>query len=360
MGRDQLDPNRLIEPHIWGSSRVKPLACGLGALAAIVLAGCQSAGNTPSPAPSSPATLSAGKVPPARWDAAAAFDPLRGDFLLFGGRQAMTLLDDTWVHDAHSWVQISTQTHPSARFSAAASEDVAHHDLVLFGGASSSGPFADTWLWADQSWTEVHPTTSPSPRFGHSMAYDSSRGKVVLFGGQAGPNSILNDTGIWDGHDWSEVKTPISPNSHAFSAMAFDPHAQLMVLIGIYPDSDASTWTFDGTNWIRHPSGSGDKPLVNDTPSAYYPTLSKIFIVVAQQRSPVAMSQLLAWDGTRWTPVSSGSLPPARGGEAFAYCPSLGRLLLFGGAAATVTANGLEYGDVLADTWSWDGHVWTR
>ncbi|MHB8590289.1 MAG: Kelch repeat-containing protein [Candidatus Dormibacteraceae bacterium] len=312
--------------------------------------------NTSNPS----ATSEVATEPPARWDAAAAFDPSSGEFVLFGGHRGSTLLADTWVHDARSWKQVLGQPHPSARFSAAAAEDPMHHNLVLFGGYGGES-LGDTWVWAAHTWTLMHPTSSPSPRFGHAMAYDSVRGQVILYGGQAGPNSVLNDIWAWDGANWSQLNITGGPTAGKVSAaLAFDVRAGELVLTGVTPDSDLSTWTLIGTNWTRHPASSGDQPWANDQPAAYLPTYGKVVLLVAGPRATDPPSELLTWDGSSWSAVSAATLPPPRVGAAFAFCPNFGRLLLFGGTAVTVTQNSMTYGDALSDTWSWDGHKWTQ
>jgi hypothetical protein len=51
-----------------------------------------------------------------------------------------------------------------------------------------------------------------------------------------------------------------------------------------------------------------------------------------------------------WTQLSSATTPPARQGEAMAYDPATGQLVLFGGFG----------GGYLADTWTWNGTTWTQ
>jgi len=328
---------------------------GLVALSSLALFSCQSSTTT-----GSPSAHPSGGGPTGRSGAAAGFDPATGELVIFGGTGGSATLDDTWVHDKTSWKHVDTQTHPSGRFNAAASEDIVHHNLVLFGGYGGA-PLADTWVWSRGSWTLMHPSTSPGPRFGHTMAYDSVRQRVVLFGGQSGPNAVLNDTWTWDGDNWTRVAAAGGPAAgKAFGAMAFDSRIGVTVLTGVIPDGDLSTWTFDGTNWMRLlPTGQGNQPWADNTPAAYYPTAGKVFMFVAGPRPPDPPGRLLAFEGSAWLAVDAAVLPPARVGATFALCPALNRLVLFGGAAVTLTTGGLSSGQVLSDTWTWDGHNWT-
>ena len=58
------------------------------------------------------------------------------------------------------------------------------------------------------------------------------------------------------------------------------------------------------------------------------------------------------WDGTAWTQRASGG-PSPRNYPALAYDPARGVTVLFGGQPAC------HYGDVIGDTWQWDGNAWT-
>jgi hypothetical protein len=321
--------------------------------------------------PTTPAVTSPSTGPLARRGAAAAFDPGTGNFVLFGGSRGTSgeLMDDTWVHDARAWIRIATSIHPSARFSAAAATDEGHRNLVLFGGYGGSPsapdnanrPLGDTWIWTGESWMQAHPTTSPGARFGHSMAYDKVRGRVVLYGGQNGPNSVLNDAWAWDGNNWEKLSLVGGPRfGKVGAAMAFDPTTGELILTGVSPDSDLSTWTLQGSEWIRHAAAVEDQPWAHESQAAYLPASRRIFMLVYGPKPPDPPSQLLVWDGNTWSAVRSVVVPPARDGAAFAYCPALGQLILFGGSSVTQIPNGVNPGEVLSDTWAWDGLKWTR
>src|SRR5712671_5633695 len=56
-------------------------------------------------------------------------------------------------------------------------------------------------------------------------------------------------------------------------------------------------------------------------------------------------------DGTNWVDRLPRTRPPARGNSAMAFDPIHGRVVMFGGQAS-------GFGNVLADTWTWDGVDW--
>lgn len=336
----------------------------LGCVVALLVA-CESGPALTNPgATSSPthsADVSPAPTPSARWESTLAYDGSNHRLVLFGGRTggASQPLDDTWVRDSHSWKQVRATPHPEARFSAAAVGDIAHNEIVLFGGYGT-GPLGDTWAWDGLVWTQRHPTSRPTPRFGQSMAYDSVRKRVVLFGGQSGPNSMLSDTWTWDGQNWSQLRPDTSPTPKAFAAMAFDESAGVIVLTGVYPDVDLSTWIFDGNTWSKHAASAGNQPWADDTPAAFYPKAHQVLILVAGPRPTDLPTQMLAWDGARWSSVTAAALPPPRVGGALAYFPDLDRLVVFGGARAPLPFGGVAESDVLSDTWVWDGMAWTQ
>lgn len=72
-----------------------------------------------------------------------------------------------------------------------------------------------------------------------------------------------------------------------------------------------------------------------------------------QGRSGRSLADTWEWDGTIWTERLSLSSPSPRHGHAMAYDERRGRLVLFGGRMNDFTGS-------LADTWEWDGANWTR
>ena len=59
--------------------------------------------------------------------------------------------------------------------------DLARGRVVLFGGRGADGLLEDTWSLAAGTWTQLTPATHPSARANHVMA--TVAGEVVLTGG---------------------------------------------------------------------------------------------------------------------------------------------------------------------------------
>jgi hypothetical protein len=58
-----------------------------------------------------------------------------------------------------------------------------------------------------------------------------------------------------------------------------------------------------------------------------------------------------SWDGTKWTQLFPATSPPSRSDAAMAFDSSTNKLILFGGFGGT---------ENLTDKWSWDGTNWTQ
>ena len=84
---------------------------------------------------------------------------------------------------------------------------------------------------------------------------------------------------------------------------------------------------------------------------AYDPTIGKV-IVFGGAGPGAVFSDTWLWDGTTWALLDPPTSPPARGRAAMTYDPIHHRTVLFGGT------NGNKTG--FADTWLWDGITWTE
>ena len=95
-----------------------------------------------------------------------AFDPATGQLLLFGGfigSPSDVYLSDTWAWTGTDWSQLSPTTSPPARGDAAMAFDPRLGRLVLFGGRSGSAVgalFNDTWVWG----TVTPPVVQTNPQ----------------------------------------------------------------------------------------------------------------------------------------------------------------------------------------------------
>ncbi len=148
-----------------------------------------------------------------------------------------------------NWTRQAPASSPPARSNAAIAYDAATGTVVLFGGftraAGGTVTFGDTWTWDGSTWTKQSPASSPPARGAASMAYDAATGTVVLFGG-SGANGPFSDTWTWDGSTWTKQNPATHPGALFLSAMAYDAATKTVVLFGGASNSGPSgaTWTW--------------------------------------------------------------------------------------------------------------------
>ena len=74
--------------------------------------------------------------------------------------------------------------------------------LILFGGRERLANIGDTWGYDGLAWTRID-TAGPSPRNGHAMVYDPRAKAILLFGGRNAP-AYFNDLWAFDG-GWRQI-----------------------------------------------------------------------------------------------------------------------------------------------------------
>lgn len=201
-------------------------------------------------------TSSLSIAPAPRTSAAAAYDPVDGTVVLFGGSNGAAPLNDTWTFAGGVWSPRAVGPMvPPARSGASLTWDYATSSLILFGGSGPSGlPLADTWSYAGGVWTNLTSSLSSAPtaRTAFAMSYDSADAVVVLYGGLGASGGLLNDTWTFDGARWWNVTAGagVSPGARSGAAFTYDSGRGLLVLYGgsngqILGD----TWSFTHGAW---------------------------------------------------------------------------------------------------------------
>ncbi|MEM7202313.1 MAG: kelch repeat-containing protein [Planctomycetota bacterium] len=277
--------------------------------------------------------VAAGGWPMAAGFAPLAYDAARDRVVQFGGlgptfRQAVgrrtPILGTTWEWDGVRWHQRTPSTAPPARFRHGTAYDAARAQVLIFGGSAGADglvawfhgrplvpPTNDLWAWDGSSgWIEQQPVGErPAPRHTPAMAYDTQRQSLFLFGGDGGVQGsrtqLFGDLWAWTGTAWARASAS-GPAARRGSAMAYDSRRRRLVLFGGHTAS---------------------APVTNDT---------------------------WEWDGTAWLYRAPATSPPPRRLHAMTYDPTLGAVLLHGG----IDADPFGLGQIRSDVWAWDGTDW--
>ncbi|HSD86862.1 MAG TPA: kelch repeat-containing protein, partial [Kofleriaceae bacterium] len=206
-------------------------------------------------------------APPARAEAAMAFDAARGVLVMFGGDSSLiggAYVGDTLEYDGTAWTKRTPLVSPPARRAASMYYDPLRQRIVMFGGVASSTsgetPLGDTWEYDGSTWLQIT-GSGPSPRGGAAIAWDDDRGRAVLYGGSVG-TSYVGDTWERVGTTWSAITTSVGPQSRTATAMAFLPARHAVVLFGgdLFFGKASDTWEYDASGWRQVTGGATTPP----------------------------------------------------------------------------------------------------
>ncbi len=338
-----------------------------GACSSTPIAGCS---NT-----SDHWTTGVGRPTP-REGAGAVAAPVQNTLLLFGGENAGVPLADlwTWSRATGLWT-VSYSGGPPARADAAIAYDSTRNRLVVFGGIARSPTgdmyLGDTWEYdpVAAAWSNPLPSTSPSPRAFAAVAVDSGRQRTVVFGGRS-PGGPAESASVWewDGSTWTQRQASAPPPGRAGSAMAYDSARARLVLFGgetvVSPQAglvSGDTWEMDTAtaNWSSVPASN--PPPARLGHGMYYDTArAKIVVFGGSSGAQLEFADTWEYDGpaTSWVQRVTSVSPPARAGHALSYDPATGHGLLATGVTYSTTgAHSPELDDVweldpIASTWS--------
>lgn len=200
--------------------------------------------------------------PSPRYCGCAAYDPVRGRVLVYGGRDfEADAARETWELDleAGEWSSIPTANQPAGVIGCAMAFDPVTERTFLFGGANRGGALADLFRFDPVSgeWIQVD-ASGPVPRY--DAEFIASRdGSLLLFGGSYGARGSAFYSDLWRldprALTWTEVALPAGPPGRRIPWVVEDPQrAGLYVGFGFdgetqplgdfyYADLEALTWT---------------------------------------------------------------------------------------------------------------------
>lgn len=288
-------------------------------------------------------------TPVRRTDAAITYDSVRHRIVMFGGYSVMTqgvLLNDTWEWNGAVWVRRSSVNVPSARRGAAFAFDGTR--TIMFGGSTISTRLQDTWAWDGTAWTQLSPAHAPPGREKHAMVFDPKHQRIVLFGGSVATAS--NDTWLFNGTDWTQLVVTPSPARMNWVALAYDAKRELVVLSGVEATTNNNVvWELDGSTWRQvttktPPAISGGAVLAYDERTELVVQLGGRKLATNQPADEV-----WTWNGSDWALRGDPILPAPRQLCTLASDPVRGRVMLFGGQGVSMS---------VGTTFEWDGRGW--
>jgi N-acetylneuraminic acid mutarotase len=321
--------------------------------------------SSPNKSGSPPGVLSAGawtslnpsNAPTPRVNASMVYDPATDRLILFGGRTSKAVgpgtdCNETWTYDfaSNAWSQLSPSGSPPARESAALAYDPGTKRIILFGGFSEDAlaDLDDTWALdpENNTWTELNPSPSPSKRAFQLMIDDPQTGKLLGFGGDAGNWEV--QTWAYDpkGNLWAEI-SPSGPPERIGAAMAYDSQSDQVILFGgTSANTMDDTWAYDvrANSWTKlKPPSSPPGRFGASMVLLPGPNQALLFGGTQGFGDVFGDTWLYDFGSTSWTELNLSSSPPGRTGQAMAYDPRAGQVVLFGGTTPD--------DDLFGDTW---------
>jgi cysteine-rich repeat protein len=144
------------------------------------------------------------KSPTARVEAACAWDG--HDVILVGGNIGGTAQGDAWRWDGTTWTQLTDFPVATAdvRRDAAAGYDPIRKQLVVFGGIGAIAPTDTTIIYDGTTWSVPDLDFRPPPRTGATLTWNPARQTLVLVGGLGGGFDTA-DSFEWDGARWRTI-----------------------------------------------------------------------------------------------------------------------------------------------------------
>jgi len=287
---------------------------------------------------------------PARSRSGLAFDPVRGETVLFGGSNGFGLSNETWLFDGARWRRVTTTQAPSGRFAPAMAWDPTSRRVILFGGLSGT-TMADAWAWDGTSWTPL--PGGPPARFSGAMSSDFERGGVVLYGG-ADSTPSARDTWWWDGTAWHDETRVYVPDL-AFAGVATDLARDVIVAFGgrIGSPTIDTTREYVRGSWYERPLATRPAPRQLQQ-MVYMPSIGKIVMWAGTTANGTPVNDgTWAWDGTAWQRLALAANTPTRVEVASTFDAERREIVMFGGRASALVPHTDE-------TWVFDGATWTQ
>jgi hypothetical protein len=232
----------------------------------------------------------------------AVYDPAAHQLVTFGGIDSY---DATWLWDGKRWSLARPSGGPPGRFNAAAAYDPLTGVVMLYGGRLGPGQVVDdTWAWDGRTWRELDGGTgSPPLGEGSVMAWDDDLSELVLVNSNGQGNG---QTWTWNGSRWVRQARGDLPSGASVIGMAADPVTRELLGVSccLTGNGSASTLAWDGAAW--HQLGTATAPsfivrLVRDPATAR--------VLLFADPSTDSGKDIWAWTGRDWSLLGGARLP---------------------------------------------------
>lgn len=212
-----------------------------------------------------------GATPPPRFRHAAAWDPARGEMVVFGGCCAPTgWFNDVWAYDprANSWADRTPRTgSPPYTNRVRAAWDPTRDQMLVFGGLGHCFLKNDLWAYSgrDRSWQRLARSAVPQIRNeGASAVYDEAKQELLLFGGCAGsaPRNEVLAYSLTSGTVRTISAAGTTPAARSDHRAAWDPVERVMYVFGGRGPAGVDGGHFGDLWRFRPDTGEWERPQV--------------------------------------------------------------------------------------------------
>jgi hypothetical protein len=131
--------------------------------------------------------------PTTRMLSAMFYDPITHKTMVYGGigrvdkDSRIVRYGDMWSFDGTSFTELKPATLPPARYGAQTAWDPVREKIVMFGGKDENEVYLNEfWEWDGTTWTKVNTTSTPDARMNGGLTWDAANQRLVYFGGYGG------------------------------------------------------------------------------------------------------------------------------------------------------------------------------
>lgn len=164
-----------------------------------------------------------------------------GACVMTAGNNGVALVKETWVYSeaTNAWTQAKcgrTSPCPTARVMITMAFDPDRGNHLLFGGKGSTTGFNDTWTFdaATLKWTLRTPALKPAER-NRAAALNVPGIGVVMHGGQDyRGQSVLCDLFVWNGSNWRSIQFDVNQPHPCLHSQSVAWDGQGVVVTGGY------------------------------------------------------------------------------------------------------------------------------